>query len=44
MTDFDWFIKVCDWEFDHLDQAELMCPDMDLGISRQAAAILLGLA
>lgn len=41
--DFKWFVKVCNWEFDSLDQSECSGP-MDLGITRQALAILLGLA
>jgi len=43
MADLDWFVQVCDWEFDHLDHTELAAHDMDMGIFEQVGAILSGL-
>jgi len=28
MSEFEWFIKICDWEFDYMDKDDLSVDDL----------------
>ena len=43
MTEFEWFIKVCDWEYDHLDRNHLPVNDIR-EVWQQIIAVLKGWA